>query len=231
MTRPTVVLFHGAWHGVWSWRDLNPELHARGMSVAAHEQLVATPDGIRYRMDRYQDRLEVGALLDAIPGQKVLVGHSGGGVTMTFAAAGRVDVDHLVYVASFMPGGDVDARMTGWGVEVRSQGIEALREAAPELFYNDCDPETQRWAAALLAPVAPLVSPPEGFDPGIAWKEHPSTYVVSTIDQAVDPKSQREVALASATEMVEIEAGHSPFFSKPADLAEIIVGIVKRYET
>jgi fermentation-respiration switch protein FrsA (DUF1100 family) len=46
-----------------------------------------------------------------------------------------------------------------------------------------------------------------------AWRHIPSTYVVCTQDMAIPVEWQRELFAPRADEVVELEAGHSPFFS------------------
>ena len=53
------------------------------------------------------------------------------------------------------------------------------------------------------------------------WKEHPSTYILTTEDLVFSPELQRRMA-AHATEVVEVDAGHIPLLSRPAELAAAI---------
>ena len=52
--------------------------------------------------DLYDDARAVRQALDDTPGDKVVVGHSYGGVVITEAAAGAEGVRHLVYLTAFM---------------------------------------------------------------------------------------------------------------------------------
>ena len=92
--RPTIVLVHGAWAGPAGWDEVTAKLHKDGYPTA-------TPAlGL---LSSYQDVAIVRAQLDAIPGDKILVGHSYGGSVIAQAAAGRSDVSALVYTAAFVP--------------------------------------------------------------------------------------------------------------------------------
>lgn len=68
------------------------------------------------------------------------------------------------------------------------------------------------------------------------YKDVPSTYIVTTKDQALSPERQRayvEVLKEYAPdeggpEILEIESGHAPNASKPEELAKMLKGIVER---
>jgi pimeloyl-ACP methyl ester carboxylesterase len=49
----------------------------------------------------------------------------------------------------------------------------------------------------------------------------PSTYVVCTHDHAISPSLQRAMA-AHAQEVVEWDSDHSPFLTRPTQLAELL---------
>jgi pimeloyl-ACP methyl ester carboxylesterase len=88
---PTVLLAHGAWHGAWCWDGVVSRLGAEGLDVVAVDLPSVTSGG-----DMYDDARAVREVLDATPGDKVVVGHSYGGIVITEAAAGAEGVRHLV---------------------------------------------------------------------------------------------------------------------------------------
>jgi hypothetical protein len=55
-----------------------------------------------------------------------------------------------------------------------------------------------------------------------AWKSIASTYVVCTNDRAVLPEAQRWM-VRRATDVVELPTDHSPFVTRPTELADLIV--------
>ena len=90
--KPTIVLVHGAWADASSWNDVGPRLRHDGYRTIA-------PD---LELDSVAaDVTQVRAVLDAIPGVKILVAHSYGGIVVSNAAAGRSDVLGLVFSAAF----------------------------------------------------------------------------------------------------------------------------------
>jgi pimeloyl-ACP methyl ester carboxylesterase len=57
-----------------------------------------------------------------------------------------------------------------------------------------------------------------------AWQHVPSTYLVCAQDQGTPADRQREFA-GRATGVVELEAGHHPFLSRPAEVRDLIAGL------
>jgi pimeloyl-ACP methyl ester carboxylesterase len=58
-----------------------------------------------------------------------------------------------------------------------------------------------------------------------AWRDTPSTYVVCALDRAVDPVVQRRMARRCTT-AVEWPVSHSPYLSRPAEVAALILAVV-----
>ncbi|MGH3045335.1 MAG: alpha/beta fold hydrolase [Gaiellaceae bacterium] len=61
-----------------------------------------------------------------------------------------------------------------------------------------------------------------------AWKSVPSTYVLCTNDGVFPPEAQRVVA-ARVDEFVEWPTDHSPFVTRPKELAELVVSVLHRH--
>ena len=57
-----------------------------------------------------------------------------------------------------------------------------------------------------------------------AWRELPSTYLVCAADRGTPAERQRAFA-ARAGRVVEIDAGHHPFLSRPAALRDLLLGL------
>jgi hypothetical protein len=60
-----------------------------------------------------------------------------------------------------------------------------------------------------------------------SWRDKTSTYVVLTDDHAWPEAAQRRLA-AQATEQCEMPTSHSPFLSRPAELAVLLRDVVAR---
>ena len=61
----------------------------------------------------------------------------------------------------------------------------------------------------------------EWVAPEPAWKHVPSTYVICAHDAAIMPSLQRTMA-ARATDVIELDADHSPFLTRPEELADLL---------
>ena len=95
--RSTVVLVHGAWHGAWCWDEVVSRLSGDGLAVVTVDLPSVSSGG-----DLYDDARALRQVLDDTPGDKVVVGHSYGGIVITEGAAGAEGVRHLVYLTAFM---------------------------------------------------------------------------------------------------------------------------------
>jgi pimeloyl-ACP methyl ester carboxylesterase len=220
----TVVLVHGAWHGSWCWDELVPALEAQGLAVATVDLPSSGPDTTALG-DLDADVAAVTAVLDAVAGPKVLLGHSYGGLPVTQAAAGREDVAHLVYLCAFMLDAGVSLIDAAGGQPVSwwrlsEDGTWMTPDGPEEVFYSDCDPAVAAAAVAQLQPQS-LSSCRQPLQ-AAAWETIPSTYVVADRDPALPQFVQEGMATDRATRVVHIDAGHSPFLSRPRELAVMI---------
>lgn len=88
----TVVLVHGAYADASSWSRVVSRLNAAGVAA------IAAPNPLR---GLTADGAYIASLVSQIEGPVVLVGHSYGGLVITYASAKAENVKGLVYVASF----------------------------------------------------------------------------------------------------------------------------------
>jgi pimeloyl-ACP methyl ester carboxylesterase len=96
-------------------------------------------------------------------------------------------------------------------------------EAARHGFYADCDEATARRAYERLRPT-PLVVFIEQCPIGV-WPDVPSTYIVMRDDRAVGPEWSRSAAARIGADLVELDGSHSPFYSRPEELADVLVSM------
>jgi pimeloyl-ACP methyl ester carboxylesterase len=212
-----VVLVHGAWHGAWCWDGVVGALERHGVAATA----------VELPFTGFDDDVEATrkAIEAAGPGS-VVVAHSYGGFVASTAAAGRSDVGRLVYVAAFAADAGEDARtiLTTYrsplleAIAFTDDGLTVDPDRARDVFYGDSDQPT---AAGLVARLRPMPLEPMGQQSEPAWRSIASTYVVCTNDRAVPVEAQRWMA-ERATEVVELPCDHSPFVTRPAELAAVI---------
>ncbi len=220
---PTIVLVHGAWHGSWCWQRVTPLLERRGIAVRTVDlPSVGAEPGTT--TDLSADAAAVRAVVDDIGGPVVLCGHSYGGMVISHVAAERVV--RLVYLCAFMPAEGESLVSIGGGknapwIQALDGGLMLPDPAqADEVFYADCDAATRQWAKSRLRPQsgATVIEPV----PRPAWRKIPSTYVVCANDMAMPADLQRNVFAPRASEMLELQASHSPFLSQPAAVADLL---------
>jgi pimeloyl-ACP methyl ester carboxylesterase len=154
----------------------------------------------------------------------VLCGHSYGGVIIT--EAGVDDrVTELLYVTSVMPNaGQSQADLTGsepapWLAPSDDGTVGVDPDMIREFFLQDCDEATTQQALNRLTrqSLTPFTQPPRQ----IAWQQKPTTYFVCTEDLATPAEAQRRRVRAGAR-VVEFDAGHHPFLSRPDAFAQTI---------
>jgi pimeloyl-ACP methyl ester carboxylesterase len=107
-----------------------------------------------------------------------------------------------------------------------SDGTVGVRhDLVRELFLQDCDEATVEQALARLTrqSVTPFTQAPRQ----IAWQRKPATYVVCTDDLAIPAEVQRQ-RVREGTRLLEFEAGHHPFLSRPAAFADSIAAEIGR---
>jgi pimeloyl-ACP methyl ester carboxylesterase len=207
--RPTIVLVHGAWAGPSGWDQVVAGLEKDGYSTATPALDEATLTG---------DVATVRATLDAIPGDKILVAHSYGGMVISNAGYGRSDVLALVYTAGLVP----DEGETAFTVQDGYDQSEAINHLIfdpfpfayidpaffPQFFCQDLSPKK---AAELNAGQrsTSLVALTEPSGP-VAWKLLPSWYAISGEDLIIDPDAQVFMsARAGATVVRFDDASHA----------------------
>ncbi len=154
----------------------------------------------------------------------VLCGHSYGGVIIT--EAGVDDrVSQLLYVTSVMPdAGQSQADLIGsepapWLAPSDDGTVGVDPAMIREFFLQDCDEVTTEQALSRLTrqSLAPFTQPPRQ----IAWQHKPASYFVCTADLATPAEVQRRRVKAGAR-VVEFDAGHHPFLSRPDAFAQTI---------
>jgi pimeloyl-ACP methyl ester carboxylesterase len=237
------VLVHGGFHGAWCWDKLVPEIEELG-----HTTFAIDLPGCNTRSDEpaTHDTWRI-AFRDVVEDGDVLVGHSMGGFAISLAADAAPDkIARLIYLSASTPiegqamgSATSDTTVNDWPdvvgmpydefvdmVEDPVQGPCVRiteQDAANKLFYHDCSPEDQDWAWEHLTPlpIAPALEPfhlPRFWDAPI-----PKDFVITTDDYshsvAMDNVFMSRLGLSTA---FSIRSSHSPFISRPAELARVL---------
>jgi pimeloyl-ACP methyl ester carboxylesterase len=183
----------------------------------------------------------LGEILDATDATEsplVVVGHSLGGLTIPLVPALR-PVKLLVFLCGFLPqpGTSMKEQVRDQHVFAPAYAALARRQtrlpdgssrwppdAAIEAFYPDCPPQLASWAASKLGRQVWTI-----FDettPLEAWPPVGAVSILCREDRVVSPDWSRRVSTERlGRPAVELDGGHSPFLSRPAELADLLVAL------
>jgi pimeloyl-ACP methyl ester carboxylesterase len=236
------TLVHGGMHGAWCWELLVPELESLGHSVKTVDLPGhGTRRGETSTLAGYRQ-----AVVDVLEPGDILVGHSMGCPVATMAADAFIDVAHIVYLAGRLPaegrpmsydtGGERRAdgsvtRMSRLGTADRymhlsEDGHEFIYDydGAVAVFYQDCPAELAAWAYSKLTPQSLDVMFGEPISIPRFWEaDLPRSFIRCTDDRAYPRELLDRQIERLGVRPLEITGSHSPFLSRPADLAKLLV--------
>jgi pimeloyl-ACP methyl ester carboxylesterase len=226
-----IALVHGSYHGAWCWDFLTPELERLGHRVITMDLPISDPAlGAADYAKAIDDALDP----DSEP---VLVGHSMAGLVIPLVAARR-PIRRLVFLAAFLasPGKSasdqlaaepIDGRVTPKTAEWTDLGNDVWMvgpNTATEIFFHDAPAAVARWATQRLRPQAYRVL--TETTPLAAWPDVESRSIVCRDDRAINPDWVRAAARDRlGVEAIELAGGHSPFMTRPAELAQVLASL------
>ncbi|MGH3674640.1 MAG: alpha/beta fold hydrolase [Mycobacterium sp.] len=239
------VFVHGGFHAGWCWDFTVAELQRLGhqgiaVDLPGHGARVDEESTLANRRDAIVSALQPGGQT-----KNVLVGHSGGGFDATLAADAAPElISHIIYLAAALPregrtypeamamrdsedgdfDGDVGEMLRYLHFDDDGAMTFADFEGAWKYFYHDCDEATARWAFERLGPerfgdttVTPVSIPR-------FWAaDLPRSFILCLQDRAMPRWLADTVARRLGVEQLTIDTSHSPFLSRPRELAELLV--------
>lgn len=231
-----IVIIHGAWYDSQSWSKVKPVLEARGHAVTVPDMPGYGRNIRPYNEITFESYLdEVNRAVSRHHGRVLLVGNSLGGTYISQTAERMPDrIAGLVYVCAFMLRNG-ESRLSVVKLDPQSLALKYRKTVGEglltyedghfaEIFFNDCDRqdiarELDRVKPQPIAPVkTPLKLTRENYG------RVPRFYVRCLLDRAITPAFQDIMISASPVRKVfDIEASHSPFISRPDELADIIL--------
>lgn len=248
---PSLVLVHGAWHGPETWRRyLIPILESKGFRCIAEQLKFSGPEaspgvGIKPSIE------QIAAMIESETSQSrdvVMVCHSFGGHVGSSAIRGFTTKDSvnlrpgsgrvlgICHISTFIgPSGKALLDLTPPRDQLdHYSDIDGFEVFFPEIdvcnkFYNDCSQEDQKFGMEHLKPLASSVFEGQPARDGIyaGWLDVPNWYLRCLKDNAI-PVVFQDAMLAAMRDagisptVRDIDADHSPFWSKQEETAGFI---------
>jgi pimeloyl-ACP methyl ester carboxylesterase len=230
--KPTVVLVHGAWADGSSWSAVTAQLQDDGYTVDV------VPNPLR---GLQADATYLSNYLATISGPIVVVGHSYGGMVITAAATGNVNVQALVYVDAFIPDtGDSTSSLAGAQpgsalaadpttvfnfvsdpADPQNPDLYVKPNLFPSFFAGGVPTEQANVLAAEQRPIkAGAVQ--EALTGAPAWKSIPSWALIGTADQVIPVAEQQAMAARAGSHVVTVNAPHLSMLTKPKAVTNLV---------
>jgi len=214
--QPTVVLVHGAFADASGFGGVIRELATSGYRA------VAPPNPLRGLAG---DAATVRAVVTAVGGPVLLVGHSYGGAVITQASDGLGNVIGLVYLAAFSP--DVGESCASVQAPFPAAMLAATVEPTPydapgaaggpdlliseehfrETFCADLPADLAQVMCATQRPLAAAAFTENATAAG--WKSIRSWYQLARHDNAIPPQAQQFMAKRMGAVTEEIDGSHA----------------------
>jgi pimeloyl-ACP methyl ester carboxylesterase len=225
------VLVHGAWHNAWCWERVIPVLREAGHSVTA----VALP-----RQRGIGAEVCAATIEKALsrPADTIVVAHSAAGLVAPLAAQ-RAQVAELVLVAALMqvPGMSWIEQRAATGSQQHTAfflerepciltddyGALVWQSAdATDVFYHDCKSVDAELATQRLSPQDMTIF--TECAPAVDSPLVPTRYILCRRDRVISRHWATHTAREQFSARIEeFDASHSPFWSRPADFAALLI--------
>jgi pimeloyl-ACP methyl ester carboxylesterase len=237
MSKPLVILVHGAFADGSSWNAVIHELYLKQIdAVAVANPLRSLAGDAAYLRD----------VIAAVQRPVVLVGHSYGGLVITEAGSGNDAVQGLVYVNAFVPergatafdlsnefpGGTLGDALISYPLADGSVEFRIANDKFHQQFAADIPLQDAALLARTQRPVTQAALT-EGLPSEPAWKQKPSWAVFGDSDLNIPVAEHRAGAERAGVRGHREIAGasHAISLSQPVAVAELIAEAVGSLET
>lgn len=247
------VLVHGAGHGAWCWYKVQHLLEKAGHQVTSIDLAGAgsstlDPNTILSFHDYTKPLIEFLSQL-SISDKVVLVGHSAGGLSLTYASHLFSDkIRAAIYIAATMlPAGfcsEQDVQMGapqlfeeyefGYGQGPNNPPTTAIfrKGVQRDLLYQLSPVEDVAVASILLRPAPCLAFKTARFDgPAEGGLERVPRVYIKTLQDRVLKSEQQEAMIKRwpPNSVLSLDTDHSPFFSAPHALYRMLLNAASNH--
>jgi len=237
--KKTFILIHGSWHSAWNWYKITPLLEEQGHKVYALDLPGMGRDKTPIKEVKFEDTVQkICDLIDSIDEKVILVGHSKNGILVSQVAEYRPDrIEKSIYLAAVLVSNGKSAidyfkldkeEILGPHITYDPATNSSSLDSAifKEGLYHDCEEDITNMAKIILSnePRESATAKLELTDKNYGNVRR--FYIECTEDKAITPWLQNKMYSEIQCEKVyKIASSHSPFFSKPKELVEIICEI------
>jgi len=236
--KKTYILIHGSWHSAWNWYKVTPLLESQGHTVYPIDLPGMGRDKTPIEDVRFETTIQkLCDLIDSISGKVILVGHSKNGIMLSQLAEYRPKkIEKLIYIAAVLVANGKSAKdyFTLDKNEILGQHITKngtissmlLPKIYKEGLYHDCEDDITEMAKIILLP--------ESYESATVklklteenYGSVPRYYIECTEDKAITPWLQEKMlSEMPCLEVYKLPSSHSPFFSMPDELTDLILKI------
>ncbi|MER7519743.1 alpha/beta hydrolase [Streptomyces sp. NPDC126499] len=226
------VLVAGARLGAWAWDEVVPHLRAAGhgvypLTLSGLAEKRGVPAGQQTHVQDIVDEVERRDLREV-----VLVGHSYSGIPVGQAAERVGDrLAGVVFVDSSVPA-DGESFVSSWpdgGVTVRASIAEneGFWPVAPATHFEGhglTDEQIARIVRGSSPHPGATLTEPAVLERSLG--DLPATYVTCTLGDPEPGDDVADLLLSEDWRLIEMDTGHWPMFSRPRELAQVLLGTV-----
>jgi pimeloyl-ACP methyl ester carboxylesterase len=224
----TVVLVHGSGHTARVWGDVQEQLGHRSLAVDLPGRADRVADIAEVTLDAAATSLAADVAAAAAEGALVLVGHSAGGIVLPALAARLGDqVQHLVFVAGLVAkhGERVMATVRPEAEAFLTERLAAMREEFAGCMLEPV-PAIDGVRALDAETAAPLDSL-NYMEQVVSWDGVPAAVprtFVRPVRDRIQPRRLQDALIENcgASDVVDVESGHTPAVAVPGELAAIL---------
>jgi pimeloyl-ACP methyl ester carboxylesterase len=221
VTKPAIVLVHGAFADGSGWSKVISLLQAKGYHVVSVQNPTTS---------LADDVAATERVINQQTGPVVLVGHSWAGVVIT-QAGNNSKVTALVYVDASAPDSgqsitDAAAGVPaepGAGAAIKDEnGFLTLPDAAVRRYFaQDLSPAEQGIIAATQTPWA--IGCLSDKVTHAAWHDKPSWWVIGENDHMIAPGLQAKMAAKIKAKVTKLPTSHLAMIADPKSVTDVII--------